>query len=69
MYNFYAGPCCLPKPVLAQAQADMLDYQGTGISVMEMSHRSKVFTTIAEKARSDLKTLLAVPDNFQIFMF
>ena len=69
VYNFSAGPCCLPKPVLAQAAADMIDYKGTGMSVMEMSHRGKAFTTIAEKCRSDIKRLLAVPDNFTIFMF
>lgn len=69
IYNFSAGPCCLPKPVLQQAAADLVDYKGSGISVMEMSHRGKAFTTIAEKARSDLKTLLAIPDNFTIFMF
>ena len=46
-----------------------MDYNGTGLSVMEMSHRSKAFTTIAEKARSDLRTLLSIPDNFQVFMF
>jgi phosphoserine aminotransferase len=46
-----------------------MDYNGTGMSVMEMSHRGKTFTTIAEKARSDLKQLLAVPDDFTIFMF
>ena len=69
VYNFSAGPCCLPKAVLRQAQADLVDYQGTGLSVMEMSHRSKAFTTIAEKARSDLKNLLSIPDNYQVFMF
>jgi phosphoserine aminotransferase len=69
VYNFSAGPCCLPKPVLAQAAAEMMDYNGTGMSVMEMSHRGKAFVNIAEKCRSDIKTLLAVPDNFTIFMF
>ena len=69
VYNFSAGPCCLPKPVLAQAEADLIDYKGTGMSVMEMSHRGKAFTTIAEKCRSDIKRLLEVPDNFTIFMF
>ena len=69
VYNFSAGPCCLPKAVLQQAQADLLDYKGTGMSVMEMSHRGKVFTTLAEKCRSDIKTMLAIPNNFTIFMF
>ena len=69
VYNFSAGPCCLPKPVLQQAAADLVDYKGTGMSVMEMSHRSKAFTTIAEQARADIKELLAVPDDYTIFMF
>ena len=69
VFNFSAGPCCLPRPVLEEAQANCVDYKGTGLSVMEMSHRSKAFTAIAEKARSDIKTLLAVPDDFTIFMF
>ena len=69
VYNFSAGPCCLPKEVLQQAAADCVDYKGMGISVMEMSHRSKAFVAIAEKAKADIKTLLAVPDNFTIFMF
>jgi len=69
VYNFSAGPCCLPRPVLEQAQADLVDYKGTGMSVMEMSHRSKSFTTIAEKCRSDLKELLSIPDNYTTFMF
>ena len=69
VYNFSAGPCCLPKAVLEKAQSELVNYGNTGISVMEMSHRSKAFTTIAEKARSDIKTLLSVPDNFTIFMF
>lgn len=69
VYNFSAGPCCLPRPVLQQAQADLVDYKGTGMSVMEMSHRSKSFTTIAEKAKTDLKQLLAIPDNFTTFFF
>jgi phosphoserine aminotransferase len=69
VFNFSAGPCCLPKEVLKKAQEEMLDYQGTGISVMEMSHRSKVFCEIAEKAKADLKKLLNIPDNFTIFMF
>ena len=55
VYNFSAGPCCLPKEVLKKAQEEMLDWNGTGLSVMEMSHRGITFTTIAEKCRSDLK--------------
>ena len=69
VYNFSPGPGCLPKSVLEQAAANLVDYEGTGMSVMEMSHRSEAFTTIAQKTRADLKQLLAVPDNFTIFMF
>lgn len=69
VYNFSAGPCCLPKAVLQQAQVDIVDYKGTGMSVMEMSHRGATFKSIAEKCRSDIKTMLDIPDNFTIFMF
>ena len=69
VYNFSAGPCCLPKDVLKKAQAELLDWHGSGISVMEMSHRSKEFVSIAEKCKADLKTLLSVPDDFTIFLF
>lgn len=69
VFNFSAGPCCLPTPVLMQAQADLVSYKGSGLSVMEMSHRGKAFARIAEKCRDDIKTILAVPDNFTIMMF
>ena len=59
----------MPKAVLREAQESLMDYNGTGLSVMEMSHRSKAFIEIAEKARADLRTLLSIPDNFQVFMF
>jgi phosphoserine aminotransferase len=66
VFNFSAGPAALPVEVLQQAQAEMLDYQGAGMSVMEMSHRSKEFVAIAEAATSDLAQLLDVPDDYQI---
>lgn len=66
VYNFSAGPGELPKSVLRQAQSEMMDWNGTGHSVMEMSHRSAHFISIAEKARQDLRTLLEVPENFTI---
>lgn len=69
VYNFSAGPCCLPKEVLRQAAEGCVDYNGMGISVMEMSHRSKVFCTLADKARDDVRRILNVPDNFTVFMF
>ncbi|MFA7059157.1 MAG: 3-phosphoserine/phosphohydroxythreonine transaminase [Bacilli bacterium] len=66
VYNFSAGPAVLPEPVLQQAAAEMLDYQGSGMSVMEMSHRSKVYKKIIDEAEADLRTLLKVPSNYKI---
>jgi phosphoserine aminotransferase len=66
VYNFSAGPAVLPETVLKQAAAEMLDYQGTGMSVMEMSHRSKPFASIIETAEADLRELMNIPDNYQV---
>lgn len=66
VYNFSAGPAVLPEPVLLKAQAEMLDYQNTGMSVMEMSHRSKAFDQIIETAIQDLRTLMNIPDNYKV---
>lgn len=66
IYNFSAGPAVLPKEVLEQAAAEMLDWHGCGMSVMEMSHRGKEFMSIIAQATQDLKDLLAVPDNYKI---
>ena len=63
IYNFSAGPAVLPESVLQEAAAEMLDYRGTGMSVMEMSHRSKAFQTIMEEAEADLRTLMGFPEN------
>ena len=65
-YNFSAGPAAIPEEVLQQAAAEMLDWHGSGMSVMEMSHRGKEFISIYEQAEADLRDLLAVPDNFRI---
>ena len=65
-YNFSAGPAALPEAVLQQAAAEMLDWHGSGMSVMEMSHRGREFISIAEAAEADLRELLAVPANFRI---
>jgi phosphoserine aminotransferase len=65
-YNFSAGPAALPESVLQQAAAEMLDWHGSGMSVMEMSHRGKEFISIAEAAEADLRALLAVPAQFRI---
>ena len=66
IYNFSAGPAMLPVPVMQQARDELLDFHGTGMSVMEMSHRSKEYLQIATQAESDLRTLLAVPDNYKV---
>jgi phosphoserine aminotransferase len=65
-FNFAPGPATLPEPVLRQVAAEMLDWHGSGMSVMEMSHRGKEFGSILEAAEGDLRELLAVPDNFRI---
>ncbi|MDL2284227.1 3-phosphoserine/phosphohydroxythreonine transaminase [Oxalobacter sp. OttesenSCG-928-P03] len=65
-FNFSAGPAALPEAVLQQAAAEMLDWQGKGISVMEMSHRSRDFDSIIMQAEKDLRDLLAVPDTYRI---
>lgn len=66
IYNFSAGPAVLPKPVLERAQAEMLDWHGSGMSVMEMSHRGKEFTSILAKTEADLRKLLNVPQNYKV---
>lgn len=66
VYNFSAGPAVLPEEVLNEAAAEMLDYRGTGMSVMEMSHRSKSYETIIEDAESDLRDLLHIPENYKV---
>jgi phosphoserine aminotransferase len=66
VHNFSAGPAALPLEVLETARSEMLDYRGSGMSVMEMSHRSKEFIAIAEQAEADLRDLLAVPDDYSV---
>ena len=66
VYNFSAGPAVLPEEVLREAAAEMLDYQGSGMSVMEMSHRSKVFQQIIDEAEADLRDLMGIPDNYKV---
>ncbi len=66
VYNFNPGPAILPRPVLEQAQAEMLDYHGCGMSVMEISHRSKEFEALIQKAEADLRSLLKIPENFKV---
>ena len=66
VYNFSAGPAVLPEEVLKEAAAEMLDYKGTGMSVMEMSHRSKAFDEIIKDAEKDLRDLMNIPDNYRV---
>lgn len=66
VYNFSAGPAVLPEEVLQEAAAEMLDYRGTGMSVMEMSHRSKAYDTIIKTAEQDLRELMNIPDNYEV---
>lgn len=66
VYNFSAGPAVLPEEVLREAAAEMLDYQGSGMSVMEMSHRSKDFQAIIDEAEKDLRELMQIPDNYKV---
>lgn len=66
VYNFSAGPAVLPEEVLQQAADEMLDYQGTGMSVMEMSHRSKAYDDIIKTAEKDLRELMNIPDNYKV---
>ena len=66
VYNFSAGPAVLPEEVLREAAAEMLDYQGTGMSVMEMSHRSKPYQKIIDEAEEDLRALMGIPENYKV---
>ena len=66
VYNFSAGPAVLPEEVLKEAAAEMLDYKGTGMGVMEMSHRSKAYQAIIDEAEQDLRDLMNIPDNYKV---
>ncbi|MBE6037151.1 MAG: 3-phosphoserine/phosphohydroxythreonine transaminase [Clostridiales bacterium] len=66
VYNFSAGPSTMPLPVLEEAQKDMLNYHGTGMSVMEMSHRSKDYQAIIDAAEADLRDVMGIPDNYKV---
>lgn len=69
VYNFSAGPSMLPEQVLKQAQAELLDYQGSGQSVMEMSHRSKWFEAIIQDTEDTLRRVMQIPDNYKVGFF
>lgn len=66
VYNFSAGPSVLPLPVLEKVRDDLLNYQGSGQSVMEMSHRSAEFKKIIQEAEADLRDLMNIPDNYKV---
>ena len=66
VYNFSAGPAVLPEEVLKEAAEEMMDYKGTGMSFMEMSHRSKAYDTIIKEAEQDLRDLMDIPDNYKV---
>ena len=66
IFNFCAGPAMLPQPVMIKAQQEFLNWQNTGSSVMELSHRSGIYMTMAKKAELDLRRLMAVPDNYHV---
>lgn len=66
VYNFSAGPSALPEAVLAQARDELIEWRDSGMSVMEMSHRGKFFSVIAEELESDLRSLMAIPDNYKV---
>ena len=66
VYNFAAGPAVLPEEVLKEAADEMLDYNGTGMSVMEMSHRSKDFEVIIQDAERNLRELMNIPNNYKV---
>ena len=66
VYNFSAGPAVLPEEVLREAAGEMLNYRGTGMSVMEMSHRSRAFEEIITTAEQDLRDLLKIPENYKV---
>ena len=66
VYNFSAGPSMLPESVLKKAASEMLDYQGTGESVMEMSHRSKEYDAIITETQALLRQVMGIPDNYKV---
>lgn len=69
VYNFSAGPAVLPEEVLKEVAEEMMDYQSSGMSVMEMSHRSADFQKIIDEAEQDLRDLMKIPDNYKVLSF
>jgi len=67
VFNFSAGPCCLPLEILKKAQESLLNYGGTGMSIMEISHRNKEYAKVWNNARNGLRKLLGIPEEYQVF--
>ena len=67
VYNFSAGPCCLPLEVLKQAQDELLNFHGTGMSIMEISHRNKEYAKVWNNARNGFRKLLGIKEDYQVF--
>jgi len=67
VFNFSAGPCCLPVEVLKKAQDSLLNFEGTGMSVMEISHRNRHYTKVWNNARDNLRKLLSIPEEHEVF--
>lgn len=65
-YNFSAGPATMPEEVLEEIRDEMMNYKGSGMCVMEMSHRSKVYQQIIDEAEQDLRDLMGIPDNYKV---
>ena len=66
IFNFSAGPAMLPEVVLLEAQAELLDWHGTGMSIMELGHRGELFQGVAAQAEADLRTLMQIPDHYHV---
>ncbi len=66
IYNFSAGPAVLPEPVLQEAADEMMDYKGSGMSVMEISHRFSLFQSIIDETEYDLRALMNIPDDYEV---
>ena len=66
IYNFSAGPAVLPEPVLQEEADEMMDYKGSGMSVMEISHRSSLFQSIIDETEYDLRALMNIPDDYEV---
>ena len=66
VFNFSAGPACLPEEVLREAAQEMLDYQGSGMSVMEMSHRGKIYDRIIKETEQDIRELASIPEDYAV---